>query len=113
VLLEENARTTCSSETPPALERKHLESRTSERTLQPRREQAPRGEPMTISGKKDRIKGRVKEATGVLTGDKQLEREGKVERAAGNIKQKAGELADDIEKTAGKVADKVKSTFKR
>ena len=68
---------------------------------------------MTISGKKDQIKGRVKEATGVLTGDKQLEREGKVDRAAGNVKQKAGELADDVKKTAGKVVDKVKSRFER
>ena len=86
---------------------------TSERTLQPGREEAPAGDQMTISGKKDQIKGRVKEATGVLTGDKQLEREGKVDRAAGNVKEKAGEFADDVKRTAGKVVDKVKSTFER
>lgn len=68
---------------------------------------------MTISGKKGQIKGRVKEATGVLTGDKQLERDGKVDRAAGNVKEKAGELADDVKRAAGKVVDKVKSTIKR
>jgi uncharacterized protein YjbJ (UPF0337 family) len=68
---------------------------------------------MTTSGKTDQIKGRVKEATGVLTGDKQLEREGKLDRAAGNVKQKAGELADDVKETAGKVVDKLKKAVKR
>jgi uncharacterized protein YjbJ (UPF0337 family) len=38
----------------------------------------------------------------VLTGDEQLAREGKVDRAAGNVKQKAGELADDVKETAEK-----------
>ena len=33
-------------------------------------------------GKSDDIKGRVKEAAGVLTGDEDLEREGKVDQAA-------------------------------
>jgi uncharacterized protein YjbJ (UPF0337 family) len=53
---------------------------------------------MTTSGKTDQIKGRVKEATGVLTGDKQLEREGKLDRAAGNLKDKAGKVVDKLKK---------------
>lgn len=64
-------------------------------------------------GKMDQAKGRTKEAVGVLTGDDRLEREGKVQRTAGDIKEKAGELADDVEKTAEKVVDKVKSAIKR
>ena len=53
---------------------------------------------MTTSGKTDQVKGRVKEATGVLTGDKELEREGKLDRAAGNVKQKAGQVVDKLRK---------------
>ena len=55
-----------------------------------------------MSGKTDQIKGRTKQAAGVLLGDKRLEREGKVDRVAGSIKQAAEE-----------VVDKVKSTIKR
>jgi uncharacterized protein YjbJ (UPF0337 family) len=51
---------------------------------------------MTSSGKTDQIKGRVKEAAGVLTGDKKLEREGRLDRAAGNVKAKAGRLVDKV-----------------
>ena len=39
------------------------------------------------SGKSDEVKGRVKEAAGVLTGDKKLERQGKADQAAGKLKQ--------------------------
>ena len=53
---------------------------------------------MTTSGKTDQIKGRVKEATGVLTGDKRLEREGKLDRTAGNLKEKAGKVVDKLRK---------------
>lgn len=53
---------------------------------------------MTPSGKSDQIKGRVKEATGALTGDKKLAAEGKVDRAAGNVKEKAAQIVDKIKK---------------
>ena len=46
------------------------------------------------SGKSDEVKGRVKEAAGVLTGDKKLKREGKVDQAAGKIKQKVQKVID-------------------
>jgi uncharacterized protein YjbJ (UPF0337 family) len=51
---------------------------------------------------KDDAKGRVKEAAGSLTGDDDLKREGKVEKATGAAKD-GGE----------KVADKVKDTLRR
>ena len=51
---------------------------------------------------KDEAKGRAKQATGVLTGDKDLEREGKVDRLAGTVKEKVDEARDWI-------ADKVKT----
>ena len=48
------------------------------------------------SGKTDELKGRVKEAAGALTGDTKLKREGRVEQAAGKLKQKAEKVIDKI-----------------
>jgi uncharacterized protein YjbJ (UPF0337 family) len=44
----------------------------------------------------DDLKGRVKEATGDLTGDKDLKNEGKVDKATGAVKEKVGEVADKV-----------------
>jgi len=65
-----------------------------------------------MGGKTDQVTGKVKEAAGVLTGDKELEREGKVQHAAGHIKEKAAEIADDVKKATEKVVDKVKKAVK-
>jgi uncharacterized protein YjbJ (UPF0337 family) len=59
------------------------------------------------SGKADEVKGRVKEATGVLTGDKKLEREGKADRSAGKVKQ----VVEKVKKEAEKVIDDVKDAL--
>jgi uncharacterized protein YjbJ (UPF0337 family) len=53
---------------------------------------------MSTDGKTDETKGRIKEATGTLTGDKSLENEGKVDRASGSVKEKVGEAADKVKK---------------
>ncbi len=50
------------------------------------------------SGTSDQIKGRVKEAVGVLTDDKKLKNEGKLDQATGKVK-KVVEKA--IDKTKG------------
>jgi uncharacterized protein YjbJ (UPF0337 family) len=39
-------------------------------------------------------KGRMKEAGGDLTGDKDLEREGQVDQASASVKDKVGDAAD-------------------
>lgn len=52
--------------------------------------------------KGEEFKGRAKEAGGDLTGDKDLKREGKVDRGSANVKDKVGDAAD-----------KIKDTFKR
>jgi len=44
----------------------------------------------------DEAKGRVKEAAGDLTGDKDLKNEGKVDQAAGSVKDKVGDVADKV-----------------
>ena len=50
----------------------------------------------------DKGKGRVKEAAGDLTGDKDLKREGKVDRAAGEVKGKVGGAADKVKETVSR-----------
>jgi uncharacterized protein YjbJ (UPF0337 family) len=43
---------------------------------------------------KDDAKGRVKEATGTLTGDKELKNEGRVDQASGKAKSGIERIAD-------------------
>lgn len=50
----------------------------------------------------DKAKGRAKEAAGDLSGDRDLQREGKVDRASGGLKEKLND-----------VTDKVKGMFRR
>jgi uncharacterized protein YjbJ (UPF0337 family) len=50
----------------------------------------------------DKTQGRVKETAGDLTGDRDLEDQGKVDQAAGSVK-----------KTVGDAVDKVKDTLRR
>ena len=54
----------------------------------------------------DQAKGRVKQAAGDLTDDKDLKREGKADEAAGKVKEgidKAGDkLEDMVDKARGK-----------
>jgi uncharacterized protein YjbJ (UPF0337 family) len=45
-------------------------------------------------GTTDDAKGRVKEAAGAITGDDSLKNEGKVDQAAGSVKDKVGDAAD-------------------
>jgi uncharacterized protein YjbJ (UPF0337 family) len=47
-------------------------------------------------GNMDTAKGNIKEAAGDLTGDKDLQREGKVDQASGSIKDKVGDAADKV-----------------
>ena len=51
---------------------------------------------------KDELKGRAKEAAGKLTDDEDLQREGKVDRASGKVKE-----------TLDNVADKAKELIRR
>lgn len=44
----------------------------------------------------DDARGRLKEAAGDLTDDKDLKREGKVDRAEGAVKEKVDEAADKV-----------------
>lgn len=57
---------------------------------------------MADDGNLDKAKGRAKEAAGDLTGDRDLESEGKVDRATGGVKD-----------VVGNVADRIKALFRR
>jgi uncharacterized protein YjbJ (UPF0337 family) len=53
-------------------------------------------------GSADEAKGRVKEAAGDLSGDDELKREGKVDRASGTVKDKVGDASDKVKDAIGK-----------
>lgn len=56
----------------------------------------------------DELKGRVKEAAGDLTGDEDLEREGKADRAAGKAKELLEEAKEKVEDLVDGIRDKVR-----
>ena len=58
--------------------------------------------------KTDDIKGRVKEATGVITGDEDLEREGKADQAGAKVKETAEKAKDKVEDVVDAVTEKFK-----
>jgi len=47
----------------------------------------------------DDAKGQVKEKAGDVTGDKDLEKEGKVDQATGTVKDKVGDASDKVKDT--------------
>ena len=54
------------------------------------------GEFLMSSAKQDDLKGRVKEATGAITGDDKLKREGRKDQAAGKVKEKVNKVVDKV-----------------
>jgi uncharacterized protein YjbJ (UPF0337 family) len=50
----------------------------------------------TMGDKADDLKGRAKEAVGDITDNDKLKREGKIDRAAGNVKDKAEDVVDAV-----------------
>jgi uncharacterized protein YjbJ (UPF0337 family) len=60
-----------------------------------------------MAGKTDQVKGRAKEAAGSLTGDKDLESEGTVDRRAGETKEKLGHATKKIDEMVDKADEKV------
>lgn len=47
-----------------------------------------------IKGTKDKVKGNIKEGVGKLTGNKDLEQEGKEDKFKGKTKKKIGEIKE-------------------
>jgi uncharacterized protein YjbJ (UPF0337 family) len=58
-----------------------------------------------MGAKSDQVKGQAKEAAGSLTGDKDLEAEGKADRRAGKAKEKLGQAKDKLDDVIDKAKD--------
>ena len=67
-----------------------------------------------MGAKTDQVKGRAKEAAGSLTGNKDLESEGKADRRAGETKEKIeyakGKVEEVIDKAEGKIEEVIDKT---
>jgi uncharacterized protein YjbJ (UPF0337 family) len=61
-----------------------------------------------MGGTAEEYKGRAKEAVGDLTGDKDMQRDGKADQASGKVKQVAEDVKDKVEDTVDAVKDKFK-----
>ncbi|MBK5305637.1 MAG: CsbD family protein [Frankiaceae bacterium] len=73
-----------------------------------------------MAGMVEQAKGQAKEAVGALTGNKDLESDGKADRRAGETKEKVRQVKDKtegllekIEHKAGEVVDKAKDALHR
>jgi uncharacterized protein YjbJ (UPF0337 family) len=55
----------------------------------------------------DKVKGTTKEATGKLTGDDSMRREGKIDQFSGDVKGKGNELRDKASDTVDDLRDKL------
>jgi uncharacterized protein YjbJ (UPF0337 family) len=64
-----------------------------------------------MSDKTDQVKGRGKEAVGALTGNEDLQREGKAERQAGEAKQKVGDAARKVDDVLDVTKDHVEGVI--
>jgi uncharacterized protein YjbJ (UPF0337 family) len=56
-----------------------------------------------MSGKTDVVKGRIKEAAGVLTGNDKLRAEGKADQTVGEVKQVADKAVDKVKQAVKKL----------
>jgi uncharacterized protein YjbJ (UPF0337 family) len=53
----------------------------------------------------DEAKGRAKEAAGDLTDDEGLQREGKIDQAASDVKEKVSDASDKVKEKLGRDDD--------
>ena len=59
-----------------------------------------------MTGKTDKIKGRIKEAAGVLVGNDKLRVDGKTDQAVGEVKEVVQNVADSVKDAVKKGAGK-------
>jgi uncharacterized protein YjbJ (UPF0337 family) len=64
-----------------------------------------------MSEKTDQVKGKAKEAVGRLTGNKDLESEGKTDRRAGETKEKLSDAKGKVEEVIDKAESKVEEVI--
>ena len=66
-----------------------------------------------MTAKTDIIKGRIKEAAGVLTGNRKLRAEGQADQALGKIKQVAKHAVSEAKVAANTAVGKVKQAARK
>lgn len=60
-----------------------------------------------VEGRTDQVKGKIKEATGKLTGNESLKQEGRADQAAGKVQATYGDVKEDVKDSIKKGADKL------
>ena len=60
-----------------------------------------------MSGKSDQVKGHLKETAGIVTGDDELQAEGKADQRTGKTEEKIDHAKDKVEEVVDKTKDKV------
>ncbi len=58
-----------------------------------------------MRGKTDEVKGRIKEAAGVLTGNEKLRAEGQADQVVGEVKQVAEKVTKKIDQIVKKLKE--------
>ena len=61
-----------------------------------------------MSGRTDQIKGRIKEAVGVLTDDDSLKSEGKLDQVVGEGEGNSEEVAEKVKETVERAVETMK-----
>ncbi len=61
----------------------------------------------------DKVQGQAKEVAGIVTGDKDLEAEGKADRQTGEAEEKIDDVKDRVEGFADEVKDKAEEVVEK
>jgi uncharacterized protein YjbJ (UPF0337 family) len=64
-----------------------------------------------MSAKSDQVKGHAKEVAGILTGDKDLESEGRSDRRTGEVTEQLDRAKDKVEEVLDRAEGKVEQVF--
>jgi len=60
-----------------------------------------------INGAGNQVKGAIKDAAGKLTGDVDLQAEGKIQKAGGKVQSEVGKVKDDARDAVNRAARKL------
>ena len=66
-----------------------------------------------MKGSTEVVKGRIKEAAGVLTGNDRLRAKGRTDQAVGHVKQAAEKGVRQAKKSAQKIVDKARNASQK
>jgi len=61
-----------------------------------------------LKGKAQKAKGYIKEEAGEALGDREMEEEGRAERAAGKVREKFGQVREKVGEAVEEAGEKIK-----